>query len=421
MEKSFLVSVFAVFLVLALISVVSADIGDLTKWWKVTINGVEYVDGDTIGIEAGEIVPIKIVFEAEKDASDVRVKAWIDGYRADISDKTGRFELVEDSIYTKHLSLEVPSDIDPTEDYTLIIRISDKTESDEYEFPLKLQRESYNLAILSAELPEKVTTGSVVAIEVVLKNRGMHELEDIYVKARISDLGIEKKVYFGDLDPLDECEYEYDETNDIIIVSDCNRDDSVERRIYLPIPDNAKAGVYALEVEAYNVDSTDLVKKNIIVSGVEEITAILPGTIVKSLRVGEEVSYDLVIINSGSKMRVYTLRAEEAKGLIVKVEPIVTVPAESSKTVKVRVKATESVEEGTHIVGINVESDSELVKQVSFTANVEKARIRRPSSVFVLTVVLVIVFVVLLIVLIVLLTKKPAPVGAAEGEETSYY
>jgi uncharacterized membrane protein len=409
MEKSILVSIIPVFTLLALMNFVSAD---LTSNWEVTVNGADVTTDTISGIEGGETIAIKIVFDAARDASDVKVRAWVDGHRSDISDKTGRFELIEGSVYTRYLSLQVPSDIDPTDEYTLIIRISDKTEGDEYEYSLKLQRESYNLEVLSAELPEKVTPGSVVAVDVVLKNWGMHDLEDIFVKARISDLGIERKVYFGDLDPLDEAEYECEDVG----CKEANRKDSVERRIYLAIPDNAKAGIYSVEVEAYNVDSANVVKKNIIISGAEEVSDVLSGVSARTLGIGQEVTYDLVIVNSGDKMKVYTLTPGEAIGLIVEVDPIVTVSAGDSKTVKVTVRATESAEEGTNIVTVNVGSEGELVKQVNFSANVEKGR--AASSVVVLTIVLVIVFVVLLIILIVLLTRKPA---AMETEETSYY
>lgn len=411
MEKSILVSVIAVIAVLALISVVSA--GELTSSWDVTVNGAEVSpDGSTIsGIEAGETIPIKIVFTAEKNASDVVVKAFIDGYRSEISDKTGRFELVEGSIYTRYLSLNLPSDVDPTEDYNLMIRISDKTESDEQEYSLKLQRESYNLNVLSVEVPKEATAGSVIAVDVVLKNWGMHDLEDVFVKVKIPDFGIERKVYFGDIDPLDESEYDD--------YKEADREDAVERRIYLTIPENAKTGVYVLEAEAYNVDSSATTKTNIIISGAEEASSVLTGTAVRTLSIGEEVTYDVIIVNSGSKMKVYTLTPEEAKGLIVEVEPVVTVSADSSKTAQVKVKATDSAEEGTHVVKINVESEGKLVKQVSLSANVEKGTvIAKANSIVILTVILVIVFVVLLIVLIVLLTRKPA---ATETEETSYY
>jgi len=415
MRKSILVSIIAVFTVLTLLSLsaVSAAVGELTAGIDVSVNGVDYISGENvIGIEAGETVPIKVVFRASEDASDVVVKAFIDGYRNDITAKTDRFELVNESIYTKYLSLKVPSDIDPTEDYTLTIRISNKDKSDELEFKLKLQRGSYNIDVLSVEAPREAVAGTTIAVDVVLKNWGMHDLEDVFVKARITDLGIEKKVYFNDINPLDESEYD-------ISVREANRQDSAERRVYLTIPENAKTGTYVLEVEAYNVDDAETAKTNIVISGEEEISEIFAGATIKTLNIGEETSYDLTIVNTGSKMRVYTLTPEKAEGLLIDIEPIVTVPADSSKTVKVGVKATESADEGTNVVTIKVESEEKLVKTVSFTANVEKTNNTvRANSIVILTIVLVIVFVVLLIILIVLLTRKPASV---ETEETSYY
>lgn len=407
MEKAILVSILAIFVLLAATCVSAVSVEGLTESFELTVNGAE-VTGPSMGIEAGKIVNLKVVFQATEPGieHDVKLKAWIDGYRSDISDSTGRFELVEGRVYSRYLSLEVPSDIDLTEEYNLIVRLSNKDKSFQKEYDLTLQRESYNLEILCVEIPQKTTPGSRIAVDVVLKNRGMHELEDIFAIARIADLGVERKIYFGDLTPEDECD-------------DCDNEDSAERTIYLSIPDDAKSGVYALEVEAYNVDSEHTVKKNLIISGEGEISEVLSGVTSRAIEIGKEVSYDLVIVNSGNKLKVYSLTPEEAKGLIVEVEPLVTVPADSSQTVKVKVRATESAEEGTHLVGINIESDGELVKQVSFSANVEKPTREARSSVVVLTIILAIVFVVLLIILIVLLTRKPA--ALPESEETSYY
>lgn len=406
MEKAFLATIVALFVLLVSISFVSAS--ELTSGFKVTIDGIDYNSEDTIGIEGGETIPINVVFTATENAENVRMKVWIDGYRDDISEKTGRFELVYGSTYSKKFSLRVPSDIDPTEEYDLIVRLYDKTKDYEEQFSLKVQRESYNLNVLFVEAPQTATPGSTIGIDVVLKNWGMHDVEDVLVKASIADLGIERNVYFGDIDPLDECEYDDGCEGD--------RQDSVERRIYLTIPANAKAGTYNLEVKASNADSSDTVQKKIVVSA-EGISEIFPGVTSKTIYIGETATFDLVIANSGNTLKVFTLVPEDVKGLIVEVEPVVSVPAGSSKTVKVSVKATESAEEGTHTVAINVNSGSELVKRAIFSANVEKGAKTR-SSVFVLTIILAIVFIVLLIILIVLLTRKPA---IAETEETSYY
>ena len=410
MEKSILVSIIAVFAVLTLMTFVNASTGSLSTSWAVSVNGAE---AQPFGIEAGETVPIKVVFRATENASDVVVKASIDGFRSEISDKTERFQLVEGSVYTKYLSLELPSDIDSAEeDLTLRIRIFDRTNSDENEYTINLQRESYKLVTLSATVPDQATAGSVIATDVVLKNLGAHKLEDVFVTVRIPDLGISTKSYFGDIDPFDEDEVASD-------LREADRHDSVEKRIYLTIPENAKAGVYTVEVEASNVDSSTLVKKSIVISGTGKSSSVLSGSTSQTVSIGQETTYDLILVNSGSKVQVYTLTPETAEGLTVVVPPVVTVQAGSSQTVKVSVTPTSSATEGTHVVTVDAQSDGQTVGSASFTANVQKAtKTVTSNSVIVLTIDLAIVFVVLLIISIVLLTRKPATV---ETEETSYY
>ena len=417
MNKTFLATIVALVTLFAVISFVSAsvDMGDLTSEFEVTVDGIDYESGDSIGIEAGEIIPVKVIFTAGIDAENAKLKVWIDGHRSEIKDSTGRFELVEDSIYSRKFSLKVPSDVDPTEEYTLRVRLTGEDEDgrhldDEDEFNLVLQRDSYEIEVLNVEFPQTITPGSVISVDVVIKNRGMHELEDVFVRASIPDLSVERQVYFGDIDPQDTCENE-----DVYADCDDDKEDAVERRIYLTIPSNAKSGIYNLEVEAYNDDSSTTVKENVIISG-EGLSNILSGVSAKTLDIGETVSYDLVLVNTGNMVKVYNLVPGEASGLIVSVDPIATVDAGSSETVKVQVKATESAEEGTHTVTVNVNSDGELVEQVSYSANVERGQ--AGSSIVVLTIVLAIVFIVLLVILVVLLTKKPA---AIESEETSYY
>ncbi len=423
MNNAILVSMIAVMTLLTL-SFVSASTGDLTDDWTVVIDGAEVEqDGATIsGIEAGQSIPIKVIFDAVECAEDVKVKAEIDYDDGDIEDRTERFELLEGSTYTKRLTLDLPSDIDPAEELTLTITISNRKDKDSQEYTILLQRESYRLDVLDAEIPSEAEAGSVIAVDVVIKNWGMHKLEDAFVRITIPELGVQRKVYFGDIDPLDECEFRddicsEDEEDCRRYFKDCDGEDAASGRVYITIPDNANSGIYDVEIEAYNVDSSQTVKRSLVISGREEATNVLTGASSKDLDIGQEVTYDIVIVNSGSNMKVYTLTPEQVSGLIVDVDPVVTVPADASRTVRVTVKATESAEEGTHLVKINVESDGELIQQANLSANVEKGT-AVANSVVVLTIVLVIIFVVLLIILIVLLTKKPATM---ETEETSYY
>lgn len=390
-SKAILVSLLAIFAVFAVSALVNAS--DLNVYQReVSIKGVDFVwpNCETISVEAGETVPIMVAFYAGENASDVRVKAFISGYRDDITASTGRFDIIEGTTYSKYLSLKVPSDVESAEDYTLTIRVETKSGEAEWEFPLVVQRESYNLEVLSVEASRTVTAGANLAVNVVLKNRGSHRLDDTFVVVRIPALDVERRVYFSDLTPTDE--------------ADPDKEDATERTMFLQIPSDAKAGVYNLEVEASNSDASETTTKSITVVGNEQKSDILAAVSSKDIPAGTTVTYDLVIINSGDKLAVYNIVPESAQNLIVSAdESIVTVPADSSRTVKVSVTAGEVM--GTFNFAVNVNSQDKLVKRVNLSANVSKKAIT--NNVMVLTVILAIIFVVLLIVLIVLLTRKP--------------
>lgn len=367
----------------------------------VSIKGVDTI-AQTISGEAGETIPLRVVFTANEDISDVKVRMYISGYREFISESTKRTKVFNGTTYSELLSLKLPSDINPSEDYTLYVRVETKTGYAEESYKLKVQRESYNLEVLNAEVARSATAGSTLNVDVVLKNRGIENLDDSFVIVRIPALGVEKKAYFGDMAPTDLC-------------NDCDKQDVSERTLSIKIPSDAKAGIYTLEIEAYNGDSTVTTTKSIVVTGSEQISEVLTAVTGKEVAAGSTATYDLVIINSGDRIAVYEIVPETAQNLIVSVdEPIVTVPADSSRIVKVNAKAGEVT--GTFNFAVNVNSQDKLVKRVNLSANVTKASVA--SNVVILTIVLAIVFIVLLIVLIVLLTRKPEKV---EEFGESYY
>src|SRR3989344_2581157 len=103
-SKAILVSLLAIFAVLVVSVLVSAS--DLAvDNLRVSIKGVEFTNffGEIVEADAGETIPIKVVFTAGEDASDVRVKADISGYRNDITASTGRFDIVSGTTYSKLL------------------------------------------------------------------------------------------------------------------------------------------------------------------------------------------------------------------------------------------------------------------------------------------------------------------------------
>jgi len=404
-SKAILVSLLTIFAVLIASVLVSASDLSVSNL-RLSVKGVEFANfyDDIVEADAGETIPIKVVFTAGESVSDIRVKTEISGYRDDITASTARFDIVSGATYSKLLSLKVPTDVDPAEDYTLTVTIEAKNKEFEQELTLRIQRESYNLEVLSVDAARQVTAGSNLAVNVVLKNRGSHRVDDTFVVARIPELNIEKRVYFGDLTPIDGHETTIDLNGNIVLFENSNKEDAAERTLFLAIPSDAKAGVYNLEVEATTADTTTKTTKSIVIAGTEQRSDVLTAMTSKDVQSGQSVTYDLVVINSGDKIAVYNIVPESAQNLIVSVdEPIITVPADSSKTVKVTATAGDVM--GTFNFAVNVNSQDQLVKRVNFSANVAKKSFS--NNVMVLTVILAIIFVVLLIVLIVLLTRKP--------------
>ncbi len=403
--KQILVSLIAVVALMAVMSFAQASSLNLNLS-KVEVGNIDVTNGmTTVAAMSDGTVPVEVTFLANADTSDVVVKAWFSGYRSSLSDETSRFEVLSGSSYDKKLSVSLPTDISLSESYTLTVRVESKTGSMEWNFPVKVQRESYDLRILSIDFDRTANAGDTMPIDIVLKNKGYNRLDDNYVVVRIPELGVEKKAYFGDLTPND-------------TKAQTDKEDAVLGRIYVKIPSSADAGIYNVEVEAYNADSDYKVSQTLSVQSSLAASKVMAPIKTKEADKNAEVSYDLILVNSGSNIGVYEISAESVDGLNVKVDsPVTTVAAGSSKTVTVTVMPTST---GTKTFTVNVMKDGKALAQVPLVTDVTSGSGISGNNAVVLTVVLAIVFIVLLVILIVLLTKKPSNEKTEEFGE-SYY
>ncbi len=415
-SKNILVLLVAVLALVFLLTGVSATheniqglVHNFAKITSVEVNGVESAGALSgaainVGAFAGETLPVRVTFQALDNASDVRLKVWISGEESNAA-SSNRFDVITGSTYSRLVAVPIPFDIEPEEEMRLYISL----ESRDGGLPtadivrIKAQRESYIVEILDANMPTEIRAGENLVVDVVLKNRGRQEAEDTFVRAKIPTLGVEGRAYFGDLSPVDQ--------------DDPDKEDSAQRRIVLNIPRSAKAGVYVVELEAYNSDSATTLSKKVSIAGASEAdSAVISRSASKTFGVGEKETYSLTLVNSGDRVRIYELVGESSsENLEVSVDDsVVVVPAGESKTVDVNARALKA---GKYTFAVNVISNGDLVKQESFTANVDGGKRTAGNTTVLLTVILAIIFVVLLVVLIVLLTRKP------EKEEfgESYY
>ncbi|MDP3881364.1 MAG: hypothetical protein Q8Q31_00605 [Nanoarchaeota archaeon] len=397
-----------VVLLVAIFALAIASLGNVSAYAdirSVEINDVSVSQNSVnnfVGM-AGDTLNVRVTFAATDNVADVRIRAEISGAR-DYSAVTERFDVVSGGIYTKHMTVRVPSNIDPDEALDLDISVTSRNngEGDSETISLLAQRESYLVEILDVDADSRVVSGETLSLDVVLKNRGRHFAEDTFVRARIPALGIEERAYFGDLSAVDQPIIDGHEDR-------LDKEDSAARRILLRIPSNAKPGVYTIEVEAYNADSTTTVTKKVAVVGSGDESMVVSPAKSKTFRAGGSAEYSLTLVNSGNKVKVYTVTIDAPSGLVANTNsPILAIPAGSTDTVKVDVSAAKA---GVYDFTVTVQSDGELVSKESFIANVEKSGVGGTTiggnTTVLLTVILAIIFIVLLVVLIVLLTRKP--------------
>lgn len=375
--KKLMVSFLAVALMFSLVATVSAatDIADSVT---VELNG-EDAYYDDLSVEAGETVDVRVAFNALADASDVTVKVEIEGNKVDVSDLSTSFDVEDGKRYVKTLSLEVPYELkdDLSDNILLTVTIKeDGSSKTVFEYSLRVQRPSYNANVMSIVTSNTVEAGENFPVDIVLKNVGYNDLDDLYVSAKITAIdGVERTVYFGDLVALEDDD-------------DDDESETTTGRIFLEMPFDAEAGVYVLKVEVFNDDLAVSKMKQIVVEND------FPSKVMKA-------GNDLLIVNPTEKLKVY-------KVVFPNTESFVTVSAGSSKTVEVN---PDSEDYTVNVLTMN----GELVDSFTFQS-VEQTSVTSP--IVVLTVILAIIFLVLLVVLIVLIGKKPEK---AEEFGESYY
>jgi hypothetical protein len=393
--KKILVSLLVIASVLVLTSMVSAS-SELASFTSHNVNGVIVNApnaGEKIEVIAGEMIPVRVVFVALEDASNVRMEVSIRGEKSTQSSRTAPFDVESGKTYTRVLNVRVPFDLkdEVSEETKLKIEIWNNDYESEDEVTLNAQRPSYNANVAFVNVKGAVEAGETLPVEVVIKNRGYNRLDDVLITVGIPALGVSRSAFLGRIVAVRNCS------------GDCDEDeDTVSGKIYLEVPFEAEAGLYALEVEVQNEDTVSSVVKELVIKN-EFSNVVIPTSTKKTVGVGQTADFEMVIVNPTNKLVVYTIVPQSGEGVSSSTsESVFAVPAGSSRNVKVSASADS---EGTHNFDVNVLSGSNLVGKSRFTLETEGSSVANP--IVVLTVILAIVFLVLLVVLIVLLGKKP--------------
>lgn len=404
MKTKNLLGFFLVIASVLLLSVSFVSAGEISTAHYVEVDGTNPVT-ENVSVVAGETVTIQVWFTALQDDTDVRVEAEIEGEKVDEKAVSNVFDVEAGMRYKKTFTLYIPYELkDSVSDtVTLNIKVDGKDHRTLFdELTLFVQRPSYNADIMSINTPQSVAAGDLMAVDIVLKNIGYNDLDDLYITAKIPALGAEGTAYAGDLLAL-----EPSDPND-------RDDDTLSLRLYLKVPYGADSGLYTLEVEARNSDLAISVAKQVLVSN-DFANNLVVGDYSKSFAVGEDGSYELLIVNPTDSVKVYRIVTESTGVLSLGLsDTIIAVQPDSSKSVILTASATVA---GEYSFEVTILSSEEIVGQTTLNATVNGG-VTANDAIVVLTIVLAIIFLVLLAVLIVLLKKRPEK---AEEFGESYY
>ena len=413
------------------------------------INSTTFKQVDNIALTRGDRVPVKVQFTVgdTEELGNVRVRVAIFGYRYDITDTSERFHAYPGKTYVKTLYLDLPEDMDTDndhKDYSLYVGITDSTTLSGIigaDIPVDVQRESFKLDALNVEvgringccLPvaltgepgicgecyESVSAGEKIAIDVVVKNMGQDEQEDVWVEASIPGLCTSRKVYVGDIYSHDGWDYED--------YPDIGYSDVAEATIYLSLPADMKAGAYDLVIRAWSddseVESTEKITVTEAESEAEGASEVYASNTRADVNKGETVAYRLTIVNVGEKAKTYTVGVSGAESWSdVEVTPsVIRLDGDASAEVIVYVTVDEDAVAGDHVFTVAVYSDGETVSEYNLISSVEGKEAKQVDVKVALLIAAIILAVVIVVLLIILIARMASKGSEEVPEETAYY
>lgn len=426
----------SIFLLLVFSLVTFAGAASALTIQEVKVDGIELAaDSQIVHVDRGETIDIDVQLKGgSSDEEKVRVKAWIGGYKYDeVEDISSQFKVLADTVYVKNLELEMPEDLDATEDYTLHVEaygpLGDEIEFDSLVFTLKVTpvQDLLNIQDVIFNPGLSVEAGNPLYARVRLENMGDNKQEDIRVSINVPALGISVRDYVDELVSDEFCDS-----------SDCDDDEETSmtsNELMLKIPDNAKEGTYELEIlveydrlheSVKKVYLLNVKGKELVEDGKEIKRLVSVDTATKEVDQGKGIIYRFTVANLGSEAEAYNVEVSGVDSWATsRVDPaFVTVASDNTGEVFVYVSANENAAPGLHMFTVKVKAQDTIVKEFNLGADVKEVQAKTfnlASILWVIFAVLVIVVVVLGIILLVKRSKEDKAEEPGTGEAQTYY
>ncbi|MDD5649505.1 MAG: hypothetical protein PHF86_03690 [Candidatus Nanoarchaeia archaeon] len=427
---------FSIFIMLVFSIVVFANAANALTIQEVKVNDVELAsDSQVVHADRGDNLDVSVQLKGgSSDENSIRVKAWIGGYKYDqVEDVTSQFKVLADTTYAKNLELQLPDDMDSTQDYTLHVEAygptGDAVEYTPLVFTLRVTPVQDLLDVQDVMFNPGLTVqaGNPLYANVRVENMGDNNQKDIRVSLSIPALGISTRNYIDELVSKDICDTTECDSDK---VTSANSND-----LMIKIPENTKAGTYDLVV---NVDYDRLhestqktylltVENNQVVSedNADVSRIINVDTQTKEVDQGKGIIYRLTLANLGSKTETYNVEVNGVESWgTSRVDPAyVTLASDSTGETFVYVSANEDAAAGLHIFNVKVKSGDTVVKEFNLNADVKEVAKNNFSLTSMLWIVFGLLVIVVLVLGAILLVKRSKKEDAEEpnAEAQTYY
>lgn len=383
---------------------------------RVKVDGVDLLADQTnrLDLERGQEVSIEVLVTAYENIDDAEVEVFISGFEYNqwerASDISGIKDLDAGVTYKFKFKLPISDEFEE-DDYKLRVLLSDRNNDElmqNYNLKIDVPRHSLRIDDVVIRPEYAVKAGSAILATVRVENKGEKDEDDVRVQVRIPELGVSATEYINEIENNDEEE----ETEEI----------------FLRLPNEAKPGLYDLEIEvSYGegymkelVTKTIQVIANDLFEQEKPKTTITIGSQLESFKAGETAVYPITITNAGRTSRSYTLAVQQPEWASIKISPTSTVVLDGGKTqtLYVFVEAGKKAPQGAQVLALSVSSSGETLEQVSLTANITKSGSMLKSA---LEIVLVVLVVVLVIIGLIIGFSKLRAAGNDEDPKTETY
>ncbi len=352
--------------------IVDVEVNDISLGASKVLN-IDRTDSITVDVE--------LISKSSSVTPDVRVKASIEGYEfGDIEGKSDIFDLEPNNItYKKTFQLEIPEDLQASQQYTLRIEVSDPRNQEIREVKLNINEQRHYLRIFDVLLRPQgsIEAGKPLFASIRVENLGEKKERDIEVRVSVPQLGIIARDY------IDELVNEFDER---ITIRDDEESSASSNELMLRIPEDAKTGVYDLLVEViYNRGHSKVTQRiPLNVVGGKVVTAepqipITETTIVsidstsKTIKSGEEIPFKIMFANMDNIQRIYNVEVSGTQLFAdARVDPgFVTVQGGRTGEAYVFLKVKPNAESKKQFFTIRALSGTNTIKEFSLTVDVK--------------------------------------------------